>query len=112
MKSNYGNIFGGYTSKSWTSQSLIRNVEDDKAFLFLIQSHNKKINDKCPMIFDIREEWQEWAVMHHRKFGPVFGDCPYNGGWDIGIPSFGKDLRVHIYVLVLMQDMQPINTLI
>eukprot|EP01084_Bolivina_argentea_P030187 55972_1 len=37
IKSNFGNIFGGYTNISWTSSRWISSASDLNAFLFLIR---------------------------------------------------------------------------
>ena len=82
IKTDHGNIFGGYTSESWTG---FRHwVNDKNAFLFLIKSDDELIDKKCPLLFDIKKNgsssagyyrWntQNHAVYHQRAIGPVFG---------------------------------------
>ena len=69
IKSNYGNIFGGYAEKPWMSleheafvKSIGKDVKacrsstmDNSAFVFLIRSHSPNINYEAPMIFSLKE---------------------------------------------------------
>ena len=76
IASNHGNIFGGYTSKSWKSAAGF--VKDKQAFLFLIKSHTEKINKQCPLFFDIKKGHESWAIGRRWSYsdpicGPVFG---------------------------------------
>ena len=86
IESEYGNIFGGYTSVSWSS-GMGDYVADRNAFLFTIRiptSDNPTI---------INPKYNEGGtVVHNKKFGPVFGS-----GHDIKISdkcnnSFIKDI--------------------
>lgn len=47
MKSNYGNVFGGYTSKDWNSLNLA--YKDRDSFLFSLTSKEKleAKNNEC-----------------------------------------------------------------
>ena len=74
IKSNYGNIFGGYTSIGWAS--LGWRTKDEKAFLFLIRSNNK--SKECPIAFDAKTD--SASVIHNNSYGPTFGD-----GYDTAI---------------------------
>ena len=80
IESNAGNIFGGYTSKEWTSDGLW--IDDEHAFLFQIKSINKTEQKDCPRIFNIRTHKIEHAIRGTRERGPIFGR-----GWDISIGS-------------------------
>ena len=71
-KSNHGNIFGGYTSKSWTSMSA--SITDENAFLFLIKSDHELTQNKCPLIFNIKKDKRACAIWHGEHHGPTFGD--------------------------------------
>ena len=75
IKNNHGHIFGGYTSKSWTSQN--RDIKDENAFLFLIRSDDKSIKHKCPLLFEVdknrRKNNIKRAICCIAKHGPVFG---------------------------------------
>eukprot|EP01084_Bolivina_argentea_P103944 186165_1 len=67
VKSNFGNIFGGYISIKWESNN---DWKDDKnAFLFLIRSNNKLQQKQCPIIYDCIDT--EYAV--DNDAGPSFG---------------------------------------
>ena len=71
IKSNWGNVFGGYTSKSWSSKPAFH--ADPEAFLFLIRSNDKAVQNKCPMIFNLKETEFRTAVFHSYLCGPSFG---------------------------------------
>ena len=71
IQSNHGNIFGGYTSKSWASSRGY--IRDENAFLFLIKTNRKQIDDQCPLLFDIKEGEQNFAIHGYKDHGPVFG---------------------------------------
>ena len=79
IKSNHGNIFGGYTSKSWKSNSN-ESVKDENAFLFLIQSDDKSIQKKCPLLLELKKDHEKFAIYCVDDFGPIFGN-----GFDICI---------------------------
>lgn len=70
IKSNFGNIFGGFTSTKWRSNWYSH--RDKEAFLFLIRSNDAK--QECPVLFDYRDE--DVAVFHSGSGGPVFGHSP------------------------------------
>ena len=80
IRSNWGNIFGGYTSKSWISHSNWQYVRDENAFLFLIQSDDESIQIKCPLLFEVKKNFSGHAICNSRDYGPIFG-----GGNDIRI---------------------------
>ncbi len=75
IKSNWQNIFGGYTTVPWTSDGPGRAgmKTDQDAFLFLIRSSNDLQQKECPLLFDIKQDKAEYAVRHHPNFGPRFG---------------------------------------
>ncbi|CAF0933327.1 unnamed protein product [Rotaria sordida] len=66
--SNNNYLFGGYTSIPWTSDDSYKN--DPTAFLFtLINPHNIP-----PTKYGINYSHAEYAVRHHSRYGPTFGD--------------------------------------
>ena len=73
FKSNHGNIYGGYTSKSWSSSNLTGMVEDSNAFLFVIRSEEEPAQNECPMIFKVRKSDVYCAIFHSDFVGPTFG---------------------------------------
>lgn len=77
-KSDHGNIFGGYTSKSWSSNNGA--VKDEDAFLFLIKSNDTLTQKECPLIFKIKADKTMHAIWDSNELGPVFGD-----GYDLSI---------------------------
>ena len=72
IKSNWGNIFGGYTSMSWISIPGWR--MDENTFLFLKQSDNPSIEAKYPMILSpsINED-TNMTICSDPTTGPLFG---------------------------------------
>ncbi len=72
IKSNFGNIFGGYTKIPWKSSEYAWKC-DLQAFLFIIYSNNKLYENKCPLIFEIKKEETKYSVCHSTAFGPSFG---------------------------------------
>eukprot|EP01084_Bolivina_argentea_P103952 186177_1 len=76
VKSNFGNIFGGYTSIGWESD----NEYDDKAFLFLIRSSEEAQQKQCPIVYNIHNKFKEYAVRYDETYGPTFG-----AGYDLYI---------------------------
>ena len=82
IKSNHGNIFGGYTSKSWKSDRLTTSKSDRRAFLFLIKSNDESIQIKCPLLLrlPIYGYKPKHAIYCLNQNGPVFGN-----GFDIVI---------------------------
>ena len=82
IKSNSGNMFGGYTSKSWTSgyyKYVLECLKDENAFLFLIKSDDETVQSKCPLLFELRKGRND-AICCYHEYGPAFG-----GGMDICI---------------------------
>ncbi len=72
IKSEHGNIFGGFTEKAWNSVSLF--VADPKAFIFsLVNKENKPFKAVCTN--------SEYAIHCRPSCGPQFG------GGDIYIAS-------------------------
>ena len=84
IRSNHGNVFGGYAEAPWMSkehQTYLNSkgksitaarysIDDDAAFLFLIRSADKKINNKAPMVFPL-----EYAYLwYHYENGPSWGN--------------------------------------
>ena len=66
FKNEKGNIFGGYASISWTSNS--SNYSANGSFLFTLTN----IHETAPTKFPISQNFS-WAVYHHSSYGPTFG---------------------------------------
>ena len=89
IKSNYGNIFGGYTSIKWQSPStmdengnfvnLSVTLFDDKSFLFTIRDINDKSNDNENRVnypkLHLPESVLCGSITLCRDLGPTFGQC-------------------------------------
>lgn len=76
IKSNHGNIFGGFTTLSWNSSTLIKccnfqYLVDNEAFVYIISSHEEEIQRQCPIIFGIRKN--KIAICSSQTNGPVYG---------------------------------------
>ena len=80
IKSDTGNIFGGFTSKSWDINTSAKSgpIEDKYALLFLLHSDRLEIN--VPATFILKSDHQSEAIYCYRHCGPIFG-----GGHDIFI---------------------------
>ena len=78
IKSNFKNTFGGFTSKSWKTSSTYDLCKDEHAFLFLINSADKNIQTKCPLLFEINEDEFSInsAIIFDDNVGPFFGAGP------------------------------------
>ena len=63
-----GNIFGGFTSISWTSDGSYHN--DPNSFIFTLTN----IHDTKPTEFPLRKDNNKYAVDHRLNFGPKFGN--------------------------------------
>jgi hypothetical protein len=67
IKSEHGNIFGGYTEQDWTPNDDWKT--DKNSFIFsLINKDNKSLKIKCP---DASK-----AISCHSNYGPLFGYGP------------------------------------
>lgn len=75
IKSEFGNVFGGYTSKSWKICTTYNgsHVTDKDAFLFMLESDEESIQCKCPLTFELKEDYEHLAVHHRKEYGPYFG---------------------------------------
>ena len=69
IESNWGNLFGGYSSKSWKSDKGY--IEDKDSFLFLIKSDNQSVANKLPMTLSCIHSGS--AIWNDEKEGPCFG---------------------------------------
>ena len=69
IQSDWGNIFGGYTSCPWSKS--YNHKSDPTAFIFLIRSLDKEQEEICPIIYECLDETK--AVYHHPENGPSFG---------------------------------------
>lgn len=87
IKSNHGNLFGGYTSIKWRLSGGYKS--DKTAFLFLIRSKS----EQCPKAFDLKENdsAHSCAVYIDPYKGPSFGD-----GFDIKIGDKCNDLLFYM----------------
>ena len=99
VQSNYGHIFGGFTSKDW-GLKINGYIEDDTAFLYLIKS---KFNHE-PKIYQTLKG-NIYSVYIHPTNGPTWGgghalvlqstytNGPYsNLGWNNGYEGTGNVL--------------------
>eukprot|EP01084_Bolivina_argentea_P030188 55974_1 len=76
IKSNFGNIFGGYTNIPWTSAwTELSHYADPNSFLFLIRANKEKNQNNCPLIFEIKHGHakSDKIVFHDTGCGPIFG---------------------------------------
>merc|ERR1712204_149934 len=64
IKSNFGNIFGAYTTVPWHIGDERKHHADPNTFLFVLKSDQKKIK---PQIFDIKASSQKSTVFHPGK---------------------------------------------
>ena len=78
IKSEKGNIFGGYTSKSLSSE--YKQLMDSEAFVFLIKSDDEELNKKCPLRFKIKKDRIRHGVTSFSLWGPTFGSAIVIGG--------------------------------
>jgi len=76
IKSENGNIFGGYTNASWDSSQTYKS--DSWSVLFSLINQNDK-----PVVLKIRnDEYSSYAIYCHASYGPTFGS-----GLDLMISS-------------------------
>ena len=78
IESDYGNIFGGFTSVAWSSAQLRADQADETAFLFTL----KNAVNVPPTKFPIDPAFQQRAISHNPTCGPNFGS-PKNEGSDL-----------------------------
>ena len=71
IQSEFGNIFGGYTSKSWGTAQC-NHISDSTAFLFV--NRRTDIDLDKQEIFNIKPQSIESAIIHIKQCGPVFGN--------------------------------------
>lgn len=80
IQSTIGNIFGGFTSKSWNAKDKQEGqITDKHAFLFLLKSDEMNV----PVTFKLKEYQQSHAIYCYKDCGPIFGE-----GHDIFIGKF------------------------
>ena len=96
IKSNHGNLFGGYQSVALiaTQKEMFEYIPDPKAFLYLIKSHDKNINQYCPLLFKIKPNKIHYAVGYCKRSGPIFGV-----GMDIQIAPIHNTSLLQTYYL-------------
>ena len=75
---DYGNIFGGYTTVPWSSAMQRADQADPTAFLFTL----KNSLNVPPTKFPVATEFQHCAISHNPTCGPNFGS-PNNEGSDL-----------------------------
>ncbi|CAF0777757.1 unnamed protein product [Rotaria sp. Silwood1] len=78
IQTDFGNIFGGFTSIPWSSANLRSDQADPKAFLFTL----KNTLNIPPTKFPVAKEYQQCAISHNPTCGPNFGS-PKNEGSDL-----------------------------
>lgn len=87
MKSNFGCVFGGYTSKSWrlSGETDVHCIEDSKSFIFLIRYDDDNIQSQCPLILYPKNS--QTGIVCMKDFGPIFG------GFDIHVGSHCRKIN-------------------
>ena len=70
IQSEFGNVFGGFTSKSWGFAGDGARY-DDKAFLFMIRNYDEP--GKSFKIYPLRPEKASGAIFLDKNHGPAFG---------------------------------------
>ncbi|XP_060589019.1 interferon-induced protein 44-like [Ruditapes philippinarum] len=83
----FNSIFGGYTSKNWTSPETPCKVKDEEAFLFTKYDNPY---EKCRFI-PIKKKKEDIAITCGAKFGPTFGGGPWVRGYDLKV--FKRDTK-------------------
>ncbi|CAF2705228.1 unnamed protein product [Rotaria sp. Silwood2] len=78
IQTDFGNLFGGFTSIPWSSANLRSDQADPKAFLFTL----KNTLNIPPTKFPVAKEYQQCAISHNPTCGPNFGS-PKNEGSDL-----------------------------
>ena len=76
IQSNYGNLFGGFTTQSWNTDDsdpyAIAKYDED-AFIFLLKSDDAKVQQNCPYIFELKPDDRKYAIWRSPTHGPCFG---------------------------------------
>jgi len=78
IQTDFGNIFGGFTSIPWSSATIRADQADPTAFLFTL----KNTLNVPPTKFPVAIEHQQRAISHNPTCGPNFGS-PKNEGSDL-----------------------------
>jgi hypothetical protein len=78
IQTDFGNIFGGFTTIPWSSATLRADQADPSAFLFSL----KNTLNIPPTKFPVAKEYQQCAISHNPTCGPNFGS-PKNEGSDL-----------------------------
>ncbi|CAF3965773.1 unnamed protein product [Adineta steineri] len=78
IQTDFGNIFGGFTSIPWSSATIRADQADPTAFLFTL----KNTFNIPPTKFPVAKEYQQCAISHNPTCGPNFGS-PKNEGSDL-----------------------------
>lgn len=73
IENTNGNIFGGFTSISWSSDSKYHS--DRNAFLFVIKNGSSMNGEICELKTSDDDGSIEHAVLHAEGRGPVFGEA-------------------------------------
>ena len=86
VESTYGNVFGGYTCKSWKNITTCWET-DPTSFLFLLKHHKEEEQKKCPLIFELKDNDKKvnsniWCIP---IMGPTFGN-----GMDLYLDDKGE----------------------
>ncbi|UJR33898.1 hypothetical protein I4U23_021317 [Adineta vaga] len=78
IQTDFGNIFGGFTSIPWSSAEMRADHSDSTAFLFTLKN-NLVVP---PTKFPVAKEFQQCAISQNPTCGPNFGS-PKNVGSDL-----------------------------
>jgi hypothetical protein len=78
IQTDFGNIFGGFTTVPWSSATLRTDQADPTAFLFTLKNNL----NVPPTKFPVAKEYQQCAISHNPTCGPNFGS-PKNEGSDL-----------------------------
>ena len=72
IKTDKGNVFGGYIDKDWTSKdtSVDFYIESQSAFIFSLKCNA----NLSPTKLNIKRKCYEKAAIGHHNYGPTFGD--------------------------------------
>ena len=78
IQTDFGNVFGGYTTVPWSSAMQRTDRADPEAFLFTLRNNV----GVPPTKFPVATQFQHCAITHNPTCGPNFGS-PNNEGSDL-----------------------------
>ena len=75
IEDNWGNLFGAYVNKTWKIESTHGTHwnKDRYSLLFVIKSHQSRIDVKTPFFFTPKEGHEDDAILCWPQGGPSFG---------------------------------------